>query len=57
MGTRHFTEEQIGFALRQAESGTAVAEIVRKLGISEQTFNRWKKQFAGLGNGESLGET
>jgi len=38
MGKKHFTEEQIAFALRQAESGTSVAEIIRKLGISEQTF-------------------
>ena len=43
---------QIAFALRQAESGTAVAEIIRKLGISEQTFYRWKKRFAGLGIAE-----
>lgn len=33
-----FTEEQVAYALRQAESGTPVAEICRKLGISEQTF-------------------
>jgi putative transposase len=49
MGKKHFSEEQIAFALRQAESGTSVAEIIRKLGISEQTFYRWKKRFAGLG--------
>ena len=49
MGKKHFSEEQIAFALRQAESGTAVTEIVRKLGVSEQTFYRWKKQFTGLG--------
>ncbi len=48
MGGKHFTEEQIAFALRQHESGTAVAEIIRKLGISEQTFYRWKKNYAGL---------
>ena len=52
MGKKHFSEEQIAFALRQADSGTAVAEIVRKLGISEQTFYRWKKKFAGLGIAE-----
>ena len=46
MGKKHFTEEQIAFALRQAESGTSLAEIIRKLGISEQTFYRWKKRFA-----------
>ena len=43
-----FTEEQIAFALRQAETGTAVAEVIRKMGISEQTFYRWKKQYVGL---------
>ena len=37
---------------RQAESGTSVAEIIRKLGISEQTFYQWKKRFAGLGIAE-----
>ena len=52
MGKKNFTEEQIAFALRQAESGTSVAEIIRKLGISEQTFYRWKKRFAGLGIAE-----
>jgi putative transposase len=52
MGKKHFTEEQISFALRQAESGTSVAEIIRELGISEQTFYRWKKRFAGLGIAE-----
>jgi putative transposase len=52
MGKKHFTEEQIAFALRQAEAGTSVAEVIRKLGISEQTFSRWKKRFAGLGIAE-----
>ena len=52
MGKKQFSEKQIAFALRQAESGTSVAEIIRKLGISEQTFYRWKKRFAGLGTAE-----
>jgi putative transposase len=39
-----FTEQQIAFALRQAETGTKVKDIIRKLGITEQTFYRWKKQ-------------
>ena len=38
MGKKQFSGEQTAFALRQAESGTSVAEIIRKLGISEQTF-------------------
>ena len=44
MKRKRYTEAQIAFALRQAESGTPVAEIVRKLGISEMTFYRWKIQ-------------
>ena len=47
-----YTEVRISFALRQAERGTGVAEICRKLGISEPTFYRWKKQFAGMGLAE-----
>lgn len=47
-----FTEEQVAHALRQAEAGTPVTEICRKLGISEQTFYRWKKKFAGMGVAE-----
>ena len=49
--TRH-TEEQIAFALKQAETGTPVAEVIRRIGISEQTFYRWKKVYGGLGVGE-----
>jgi len=49
---KRFSEEQIAFALRQHESGTTVAEIVRKMGITEQTFYRWKKKFGGLGVAE-----
>lgn len=47
-----FTDQQIAFALKQAESGTPVEEVCRKLGISQQTFYRWKKKFAGLGTEE-----
>ena len=52
MQRKRYMDEQIAFALRQAESGTAVAEICRKLGVSEPTFYRWKKQFAGMGTVE-----
>ncbi len=48
MKKQRFTEAQISFALRQAESGTPIAEIVRKMGIAEQTFYRWKKKYAGM---------
>ena len=44
-----FSEEQIALALRQAEAGTPVEEVCRKLGISQGTFFRWKKRFGSLG--------
>ena len=47
-----YTEEQIAFALRQAETGTRVAEVFRKMGISEATFYNWKKKYGGLGVSE-----
>ena len=48
MKKSRFTEQQIAFALQQAESGTPVEEVCRKLGISEGTFYRWKKVYGGL---------
>ncbi len=48
MSRERYTEEQIAFAIRQHESGTATAGITRKMGIAEQTFYRWKKKDAGL---------
>lgn len=49
---KQFTNEQIIYDLRQADAGTSVAEVCRKMGIVEQTFYRWKKKFAGLGVAE-----
>lgn len=46
------TDEQIAFALTQAETGMPVSEVIRRMGISEQTFYRWKKVDCGLGVGE-----
>ena len=42
------TNEEIVAALHQVESGEKVTEVCRRLGVSEQTFYRWKKQFAGV---------
>ena len=52
MKKSRYTEEQISYALPQAETGTPVAEVIRRMGVSEQTFHRWKKLYAGLGVGE-----
>ena len=52
MKKSRFTEQQIAFALRQAEGGASVREVCRKLEVSEQTFYRWKKKFAGMGVAE-----
>jgi len=47
-----FTEPQIIFALKQSETGVTVAEVCRKMGISEATFYNWKKKYGGLGVSE-----
>jgi putative transposase len=52
MKKSRYTEEQIAFALKQAETGTPVAEVIRRMGISEQTFYRCKKVYGSLGVGE-----
>jgi putative transposase len=52
MRRKRYTEEQIIYALKQADSGVKVAEITRTMGISEQTFYTWKKKYAGLGVSE-----
>lgn len=43
-----FTEQQIAFALKQAELGIPVEEVCRKVGISDATFYNWKKKYGGL---------
>ena len=52
MKKSRFTDEQIAFALRQAECGASIREVCRKMGVSEQTFFRWKRKFAGMGVAE-----
>lgn len=47
-----FTGEQIAFALLQAEFGTPVAEVCRKMGVSEATYYRWKQLYGGMGQSE-----
>ena len=47
-----FTEEQIIYALKQAELGVPVLDVCRKYGVSEQMFYRWRKKYGGLEAGE-----
>lgn len=46
------TEEQVIYALRQAEAGTSVGDVCRQLGVAEATFYVWKKKYAHLGVSE-----
>jgi putative transposase len=45
---KRFNVEQIVAVLKQAEAGVPLAELIRRVGISEQTFYRWEKQYVGL---------
>lgn len=49
---KRFTQEQITFTLRQAESGLPVEDVCRKLGICQATFFRWKTKYGAMGNEE-----
>ena len=48
MKASKFSEAQIAFVLKQAEDGTAIAEVCRKTGVSQATFYNWRKKYAGL---------
>ena len=56
MGARRYSTEQIIVKLRETEiemgQGVKVPEVCRKLGISEQTFYRWRKRYGGLDRSE-----
>ena len=48
MKKKRFAKEQIVAILKQAELGIPIAELIRQVGVSEQTFYRWKKKYSGL---------
>jgi putative transposase len=52
MKRSRFSDEKIAYALRQAEGGSAVADVCRQMGVSEATFYVWKKKYAHLGTSE-----
>lgn len=59
MARKRFTPEQIITMLREAEvllnQSNPVAEVCRKLGVSEQTYYRWRKEYGGMRAGHGLG--
>ena len=48
MKRTRYNEEQIIAALRRHESGMAIVDICRELGIVQQTFYRWKSKYGGM---------
>jgi len=52
---QRFSIEQIVSVLKQAEMGMPVADLIRRIGITEQTYHRWKRQYAGL-ESDQVGE-
>jgi putative transposase len=46
---KRYSEEQIIYALRQVEGGRKIADVCRELGVTEQTYHRWKRQYTGMG--------
>ncbi len=52
MPDKRYNKEQIIYALRQVEGGRRIAEVCRELGVSEQTYHRWKGKYAGMGISE-----
>ena len=48
MKRKRFSVEQVAAIVKQAEMGMPVAELIRRVGISEQTFYRWKKQYTAM---------
>ena len=48
MKKQRHTEEQIAFVLKQVELGAPVAEVCRKIGVTEQTFYRWKSKYGDM---------
>ena len=47
-----FTDDQIAFALKQAQLGISMEEVCRKMGISDATFYIWRKKYGGIGPSE-----
>lgn len=48
MKKTRFSVEQITSVLQQAVQGVPVGDVCRQVGISEQTFYRWKKNYGGM---------
>lgn len=49
---KRYTDQQIAYALKEAETGTPITEVCRKMGISDATFYNWRKKFGSMGVSE-----
>lgn len=52
MKKSRYSEEQVAYALRQADGGMPIADVCRQMGIAEATFYVWKKRYGSLGVAE-----
>ena len=48
MNRKRFTEEQIISALKEVDAGTTARDVCRRLGVTEQSFYRWRQKYGGL---------
>ena len=48
MKAKQYTDEQIIAVLKEGEAGAKIVDLCRKYGMSDATYNNWKKKYAGM---------
>ena len=48
-----FSDAQIIAAIKEVEAGTTAKDVARKMGVSYETFNRWKAKYGGMNVSEA----